>query len=88
MLMADRRAKSRRFKVALDSAWNQIDEATKTIASAHHKSIRRVQNELYIGRGTLRSRRSKPNVWNAFCWKKNQDGENCMFGFLVSLCMR
>ncbi|KAG2126224.1 hypothetical protein DEU56DRAFT_758971 [Suillus clintonianus] len=57
-LTAGRRAKSRQFKVALDEAWNQLDDATKTIASAHHKSIRRVQNDLYIGHGILRSRRT------------------------------
>ncbi|KAG1843380.1 hypothetical protein DFJ58DRAFT_731671 [Suillus subalutaceus] len=76
LLTANRRTKSRQFKIALDEAWGQIDEATKTIASAHHKSIRRVQNELYIGQGILRSKRSKLNAWNAFCWKKNQASEN------------
>lgn len=76
LLTSTRRAKSRQFKTALDEAWCQIDEATKTIAASHHKSIRRVQNELYIGHGILRSKRSKPNAWNAFCWKKNQASEN------------
>ncbi|KAG0693654.1 hypothetical protein DFH29DRAFT_1007060 [Suillus ampliporus] len=75
-LTAGRRAKSGQFKVALDEAWNQLNDATKTIASAHHKSIRRVQNELYIGHGILRSRRTKPNMWNVFCWKKGQGNEN------------
>jgi hypothetical protein len=85
LLTANRRAKSRQFKIALDEAWGQIDEATKTIASAHHKSIRRVQNELYIGHGILRSKRSKLNAWNAFCWKKNQASENRKFCFFFSL---
>ncbi|KAG1774227.1 hypothetical protein EV702DRAFT_974941 [Suillus placidus] len=76
ILNANRRAKSHQFKVALDDAWTQIDDATKTIASAHHKSICHVQNDLYIGHGILRSRHSKVNAWNAFCWKKNQDSEN------------
>ncbi|KAG1775790.1 hypothetical protein EV702DRAFT_937025, partial [Suillus placidus] len=75
-LTAGRCAKSRQFKVALDEAWNQLGDVTKTIASAHHKSIRRVQNELYIGHGILHSRCTKPNMWNTFCWKKNQDSEN------------
>ncbi|KAG1787786.1 uncharacterized protein HD556DRAFT_1246258 [Suillus plorans] len=70
ILNANRQTKSRQFKVALDNAWDQIDDATKTIASAHHKSVRRVQNDLYIGHGILRSRHSKLNVWNVFCWKK------------------
>jgi hypothetical protein len=85
MLNANRRTKSHQFKVALDDAWNQIDDATKTIASAHHKSVRRVQNDLYIGHGTLRSRRSKLNAWNAFCWKKNQNSENRKFGFSLTI---
>ncbi|KAG1781334.1 hypothetical protein EV702DRAFT_1193517 [Suillus placidus] len=55
---------------------NQLDDATKTIAASHHKSVRHVQNDLYIGCGLLRSRRSKLNAWNAFCWKKNQETEN------------
>ncbi|KAG2143101.1 hypothetical protein DEU56DRAFT_870617 [Suillus clintonianus] len=75
-LRLDRRAKSLRFKDSLDDAWKQLDDATKTIATTHHKSIRRVQNDLYVGRGLLRSKRSKPNLWNVFCWKKNQDREN------------
>ncbi|KAG2140766.1 hypothetical protein BD769DRAFT_1336179, partial [Suillus cothurnatus] len=79
LLTANQRAKSRQFKIALDEAWGQIDEATKTIALAHHKSIRHVQNELYIGHGILRSKRSKLNAWNVFCWKKNQASENHKF---------
>ncbi|KAG1770558.1 hypothetical protein EV702DRAFT_977990, partial [Suillus placidus] len=75
-LKHSRQEKSRQFKDALDDAWNQLDDATKTIATSHHKSVRHVQNDLYIGRGLLRSRRSKLNAWNAFCWKKNQETEN------------
>jgi len=72
-LRLDRRAKSVRFKDALDDAWKQLNDAVRTIAASHHKSIRHVQNELYTGRGMLRSKRSKLNSWNAFCWKKTQD---------------
>ncbi|KIK32734.1 hypothetical protein CY34DRAFT_27164 [Suillus luteus UH-Slu-Lm8-n1] len=76
MLTAGRRAKSCNFKTALNEAWDQFNDMTKTIAAAHHKSVRYVQNELYAGHGTLRSRRNKPNMWNAFCWKKNQGNDN------------
>lgn len=79
--------KSRLFKDALDNAWDQIDQATKTIASSHHKSIWRVQNNLYFGCGTLRSRHVKPNLWNAFCWKKNQEKENGKFIFFVAITL-
>ncbi|KAG1899812.1 uncharacterized protein F5891DRAFT_953166 [Suillus fuscotomentosus] len=74
------REKSRLFRDALNDAWSQIDQTTKTIAGSHHKSIRRVQNNLYFGRGMLRSRRVKPNLWNTFCWKKNQEKENSGLG--------
>ncbi|KAG2337005.1 hypothetical protein BDR05DRAFT_952935 [Suillus weaverae] len=67
--------KSHQFKVTLDDAWTQINDAMKTIASAHHKSICCVQNDLYIGHGKLHSRCSKVNVWNMFCWKKSQDSD-------------
>ncbi|KAG0702914.1 hypothetical protein DFH29DRAFT_804326, partial [Suillus ampliporus] len=68
--------KSRKFREALDDTWDQINDATKTIAGSHQKSIRRVQNQLYFGNGKLRTKRSKPNLWNTFCWKKSQDKEN------------
>jgi hypothetical protein len=61
-LKLSRQEKSRRFKDALDDAWNELDQATKSIAVSHHKSVRHVQNDLYIGRGLLRSRRSKLNA--------------------------
>ncbi|KAG1867720.1 hypothetical protein F4604DRAFT_1584954 [Suillus subluteus] len=79
-LRQSRQEKSHQFKDALDDAWNQLDQATKTIATSHHKSVHHVQNDLYIGRGLLRSRHSKLNAWNVFCWKKNQETENCNQG--------
>ncbi|KAG0703471.1 hypothetical protein DFH29DRAFT_874450 [Suillus ampliporus] len=72
--------KSRQFKDALDDAWNQLKQATKTIAMSHHKSVCHVQNDLYIGHGLLHLRHSKLNAWNAFCWKKNQETNNCNQG--------
>ncbi|KAG1844313.1 hypothetical protein DFJ58DRAFT_731230 [Suillus subalutaceus] len=53
LLTANQRTKSRQFKIALDEAWGQIDEATKTIASAHHKSIRRASENRNQGKGAL-----------------------------------
>ncbi|KAG1899707.1 uncharacterized protein F5891DRAFT_927347, partial [Suillus fuscotomentosus] len=78
-LKFQRTEKSRQFKDALDLAWGQIDDVTTTIAATHRKSFRRVQHNLYMGRGSLRSKHSKPSVWNAFCWKKSQEAkkENC-----------
>ncbi|KAG1899506.1 uncharacterized protein F5891DRAFT_1189642 [Suillus fuscotomentosus] len=77
-LRLERCAKSLQFKDVLDDTWKQLDDATKTIGTSHHKSICQVQNDLYIGRGLLCSKCSKANLWNVFCWKKNQDEENTM----------
>lgn len=80
MLTASRRKKSQLFKTALDDAWTHIDESIKTIASSNGKSVRRVQQDLHMGQGILRTKRAKSSMWNAFCWKKNQtaDKENGM----------
>ncbi|KAG1836618.1 hypothetical protein F4604DRAFT_1943019 [Suillus subluteus] len=76
LLTSQRRQKSKGFKTALNDAWLHIDETVKTIALSHHKSIRRVANDLYMGHGGLRFKRSKSNTWNAFCWKKNQEAKD------------
>ncbi|KAG2108476.1 uncharacterized protein F5147DRAFT_773676 [Suillus discolor] len=76
MLKHSQQEKSHQFRDALNDAWNQLDEALKTIAVSHHKCVCHVQNDLYIGHGLLRLRCSKLNAWNAFCWKKNQETEN------------
>ncbi|KIJ58419.1 hypothetical protein HYDPIDRAFT_75130, partial [Hydnomerulius pinastri MD-312] len=89
-LQVQRREKNDRFKKDLNTAWQQIDDATKTIALSNHKSVDRVQRELYLGLNSFRGRRSKPSAWNAFCWKKKReqaahDGGNLGKGALLSL---
>jgi len=74
-LTAQRHENVYRFKSALSDAWNGLDQTVKAIASSHHKSFRHVQNDLCLGRGMMRFKRSKLNVWNAFCWKKWQDNK-------------
>ncbi|KAG1747011.1 hypothetical protein EDD22DRAFT_981916 [Suillus occidentalis] len=76
LLTSQRRQKSRVFRAALDDAWFRIDESVKTIASSHHKSVRRVQNDLYLGHATLRYKHMKSSPWNAFCWKKRQQARD------------
>ncbi|KIK31768.1 hypothetical protein CY34DRAFT_19590, partial [Suillus luteus UH-Slu-Lm8-n1] len=72
-LAARCRENSRQFKSALNDAWNNLDETVKTIASSHHKSFHRVENDLCLGRGLMKFKRTKLNTWNAFCWKKRQE---------------
>ena len=67
---ARRREASDKFQRDLEKAWTNINEATETLASTHHKSIRRVQSELHMGQNIAWRRRSKNSLWNAFCWKK------------------
>lgn len=64
------------YQKDLAEAWEKIDETTADLAANHHKSLRRVQSELHMGRQLLRTKRTKTSAWNAFCWKKNQDKEN------------
>ncbi|KAG1758475.1 hypothetical protein EDD22DRAFT_783882, partial [Suillus occidentalis] len=61
------------FKSALNDAWNNLDETVKTIASSHHKSFRRVENDLCSGHGLMKFKCTKLNTWNTFCWKKRQE---------------
>ncbi|KAH7922388.1 hypothetical protein BV22DRAFT_1131496 [Leucogyrophana mollusca] len=66
----------RRFRKDLNETWRKIDEATESIAVTHHKSVCRIENNLHMGQALLRSKRSRLNVWNAFCWKKNKTDTN------------
>lgn len=70
MINARQRAASHRYKKDLDEAWTQFNEVAENIASTHHKSVRRVEGELHLGRSIARTKRSKTSAWNAFCWKK------------------
>ncbi|KAG1893993.1 uncharacterized protein F5891DRAFT_1131068 [Suillus fuscotomentosus] len=72
-ITAQRRNKSHQFRVALHNAWDELDETMKTIVSSHHKSFRRVQNDLCMGRGMLCYQHSKLSAWNTFCWKKHHE---------------
>ncbi|KAG2108907.1 uncharacterized protein F5147DRAFT_652503 [Suillus discolor] len=63
------------FRSALGDAWKGLDETVKEITSSHHKSFHCVQNDLCLGWGMMRFKRSKFNVWNTFCWKKQQDNQ-------------
>ncbi|KAG1795025.1 uncharacterized protein HD556DRAFT_1473186 [Suillus plorans] len=72
-ITAQRCNKSHQFRVALHNAWDELDETMKTIASSHHKSFCRVQNDLCMGRGMLHYQRSKLSAWNVFCWKKRHE---------------
>ncbi|KAI6013403.1 hypothetical protein BKA83DRAFT_4063243 [Pisolithus microcarpus] len=74
--LAQRRSKKEHFKQDLDNTWQQIDDATKTIALANHKSVNRVRRELYLGHNSFHTRRSKLSAWNAFCWKKKKEYSN------------
>lgn len=74
--ITQRRREARgRFKQALDDAWQAVDDTAVKISVDHKKSIRRVLNDLHMGHSLLRSKHSKVSAWNAFIWKKRQDGD-------------
>ena len=53
------------------AAWKTIDKATENIAITHHKSLRRVQSSLHMGKGAFTHQgTNKTSVWNAYMWKK------------------
>ena len=85
-LKLDCHEKSQQFKKDLDHAWKSLDNVTKTIASKHHKSVKHIQNKLYLGHMKFHSRCNKINPWNVYFWKQrcidraaNKSDENSMF---------
>ncbi|KAI6115510.1 hypothetical protein EDD16DRAFT_1708667 [Pisolithus croceorrhizus] len=72
-LLAQQLSKNEHFKQDLNSTWQQIDDAMKTIALANHKSINYIQCELYLGQNSFHTRHSKLSAWNTFCWKKKRN---------------
>lgn len=71
-LTLQQREKSQRFRADLENAWSALNKETVKIAADHHKSVRRVQHELYYT-GPLHNKRTKVSAWNAFFWKKSQE---------------
>ncbi|KAF8131401.1 hypothetical protein EV363DRAFT_1449797 [Boletus edulis] len=72
ILLHGRRERSERFDKDLTDVWQKVNDATLNLASQHHKSVRRVRNELYLGYAKFCSKHEKPNAWNAFCWEKRR----------------
>lgn len=70
---AERDKRSENFRNALNTTWEQLNESTVKVASTHHKSVKRVRRDLFLGHGALSTQRNKINAWNAFCWKKGCD---------------
>ena len=67
---------AKHYKDALGETWNMIDKITEDISSSHHKSVRRVQMELYTSLQRSHTEQKKTSAWNAFTWKKSQEKEN------------
>jgi hypothetical protein len=82
---ARRRVAAHNYKNDLEEAWSKIDEVTEDLALTHHKSVRRVQSELHMGRQLASRECKKTNGWNAFCWKKSQNKENGKWNSVRSL---
>ena len=72
-LRLNQHEKSQQFQKDLNNAWRSFKKVTKMLASKHHKSVCRVENEFYLGHTKFHSRRDKINAWNAFCWKQRHN---------------
>ena len=66
----------RRFQEGIQTTWRDIDKNAETLAATHHKSVKYVQNQLYMGRQMVRAKRKKRSTWNAFIWKKGEERRN------------
>ena len=64
------------FRAGVQGAWAGIDKSAKTLAATHHKSVRYVQTQLYMGCQKLWTKRKKSSLWNAFMWKKGNECRN------------
>ena len=74
-LTACQQAASAGYQKALDSMWAKIDTDTADIAKDHGNSIRKVNQDLHLGRQISLERHSKENAWNAYIWKKGQQNK-------------
>jgi hypothetical protein len=72
-LLVRQREAAAKYRDDIEIAWAKIDEATEELATTHHKSLRRIQSDLHMGRHVARRKRIKTSLWNAFCWKKRQE---------------
>ena len=95
-LWLDKKRKRKENWSITNSAWQQINDATKTIALANHKSVHCVQCKLYLRHNSFCTRHSKPSLWNTFCWKKKkkriENGRNkvlkvCYASLSLSACL-
>ena len=45
--------RSETFRDALHTTWKQLNELTMKMISMHHKSVKHVQHDLFLGHGVL-----------------------------------
>ena len=73
-----------KYNTALAKTVFDFEKAASDVASTHHKSIRRVEQDVRLNSDLLRKRQKKSNAWNAWVWYKSQDKEN--LGTALRLC--
>ena len=64
------------FQEGIQTTWRDIDKNAEMLAATHHKCVKYMQNQLYMGRQMVRAKRKKRSTWNAFIWKKGEECRN------------
>ncbi|KAG6373648.1 hypothetical protein JVT61DRAFT_6311 [Boletus reticuloceps] len=94
-LRTEQHCKAEKFQSDLSAAFRTVDEMVHTLAANHHKSVHRVQTNLYFGHVKFCTRR-KPNPWNAFLPQQGRKrrrlkalglADNSMYIFLLLYCI-
>ena len=86
-IAAQQKEALRRFQEAIQTTWGEIDRSAKTLAATHHKSVKYMHSQLYMGRQTLHAKRKKKNTWNTFIWKRGEERRNNAESKLTSFCI-
>ena len=73
----ERRLDSRlKYVAAVGKVVSDFEKAAEDVASNHHKSVRRVEQDVRLSSDLTRKHHKKSNAWNAWVWYKSQDKEN------------
>ena len=65
------RAAAAGYSLALKELWSKIKQEMESIAVEHHKSIRKVSNDVHMGSTVSLGKHSKISPWNVYIWKEH-----------------
>lgn len=75
--LQERRRNSRNtYCSSLNNALSKINELTGEMAITHHKSLQRIEEDLYMRSHLSQKRQQRTNSWNAWVWYMSQKKKN------------